>query len=104
MRRPALARATGALITAALTCGLLVTALPAQGDPADRKREVDSSISELQEDLVGTSAELIAAYQALEAAQNRLPQAQAELAQAEATRAQAQRKDAELAARLAAAL
>ena len=104
MRRPALARATGVLLSAALTCGLLAIAAPAQADPADRKREVDSSITELQEDLVGTSAELTAAYQALEAAQSRLPGAQAELAQAEATRAQAQRKDAELAARLAAAL
>jgi murein DD-endopeptidase MepM/ murein hydrolase activator NlpD len=91
-------------MTAALTLGALAFAVsPAEAGPAERKKAVDNSIGELQEDLVGTSKELQAAYAALAAAQGRLPGAQAELAAAEQRRDEAQRKDAELASRLAAA-
>ncbi|MFP5347847.1 MAG: peptidoglycan DD-metalloendopeptidase family protein [Actinomycetes bacterium] len=93
---------TGAVLTAALALGLGMAGT-AQGDPAARKRQVDDSISAVQEDLAGTSAELQSAYAALAATQARLPDAQAELSAAEAARVEAQRKDDELAARLAAA-
>jgi murein DD-endopeptidase MepM/ murein hydrolase activator NlpD len=103
MRRPRTARWAGVVLSAVLTAGLVAAAAPSSADPADRKREVDSTIEELEHALEGTSAELAAAALSLQETQARLPQAQAELTQAQATLAEARAKDAELASRLAAA-
>lgn len=100
--RPA-RRISRTLVVMGLAVSLLGLTAPAGADPAERKREVERGITDLREDLEGTSAELQAAHQTLEATQARLPPAQAELAQAQDTRAQAQRRDAELAGRLTAA-
>jgi murein DD-endopeptidase MepM/ murein hydrolase activator NlpD len=99
------AAAISAVLTAALTMGLLVfvSAPAATANPADRKRKVDASIEELRHDLEGTSKELTDAAVQLKQTEERLPDAEAELQQAQATLADARAKDAELASRLAAA-
>ncbi len=75
----------------------------ASADPRERKREVDSSIEELQEALSGTSKELQAAYAALASTQAQIPVAQAALDTALSAEAAAEQLDAELAVRLEAA-
>ncbi|HEU0101711.1 MAG TPA: peptidoglycan DD-metalloendopeptidase family protein [Mycobacteriales bacterium] len=104
-RRPSPAGVVPGLVLAALLSGLGAAAGPGAvaAGPDDRKREVDAGISALQEDLVGTSAELQAAYAALAESQAQLPVAEAALALAESDLAEAEREDAALATRLAAA-
>jgi murein DD-endopeptidase MepM/ murein hydrolase activator NlpD len=101
--RRALRRTAGSAACAGLLLGLLAGAPPAQAGPAERKAELDRIIAGLEHDLEGTSAELTRAHATLEQTRSRLPAAQEALAAAESELAAARRKDAELAARLAAA-
>jgi murein DD-endopeptidase MepM/ murein hydrolase activator NlpD len=104
MRRPRPARAAMAVVSTVLSACLLGSvAAPGAADPADRKREVDAGIADLQEALEGTSAELVAAAVSLQQTQARLPAARAELEAAQSAVAEARARDAELASRLAAA-
>ena len=99
-----LARPLGrALVAGAVVLAVLVSGAGASADPRERKREVDSSIEELQEALSGTSKELQAAYAALASTQAQIPVAQAALDTAVAAEAAAEQRDAELAVRLEAA-
>lgn len=100
-----LARAVVACTAVAVCAAGLVVAAPtaAGADPRERKRQVDGAISELQEALAGTSAELQAAYTALAQTQAQLPVAQAALDSALVAEAAAEQRDAELAVRLEAA-
>lgn len=100
-----LARAVVACTAVAVCAAGIVVATPsdAGADPRERKREVDGAISELQEALAGTSAELQAAYAALAQTQARLPEAQAALDAALVVEAAAEQHDADLAVRLEAA-
>ena len=86
-----------------MVLAVLVSGAVASADPRERKREVDSSIEELQEALSGTSKELQAAYAALASTQAQIPVAQAALDAALAAEAAAEQRDAELAVRLEAA-
>lgn len=104
MRQSLAARPVGRVLVA----GVLVLAVLASGNsasagPRERKRQVDSSIQELQEALSGTSAELRAAYDALAATQAQVPGAQAALDAALAAEVAAEQHDADLAVRLEAA-
>ena len=91
------------LVAGAVVLAVLVSGAGASADPRDRKRQVDSSIEELQEALAGTSKDLQAAYAAFAATQAQIPVAQAALDTAVAAEAAAERRDAELAVRLEAA-
>ncbi len=104
MRHPTTTRPRGRfLVTGAVVLAVLVSGQAASADPRERKKQVDSSIEELQEALSGTSAELQAAYDALAATQAQVPVAQQALDDALAAEAAAEQLDAELAVRLEAA-
>ena len=95
MREPLAARPLGRVVVAgALVLAVLVGGQGASADPRERKREVDSSIEELQEALSGTSTELQAAYDALAATQAQVPVAQAALDAALAAEVAAEEHDA----------
>ncbi len=108
--RRAQARRSLAVVSAAVVVSLATgaspaTAAPAPGAgqaPAAQKEAVDAALEALQEDLVGTSRELTAAYAEYAAVQEQLPGAQraADLAAEVQVRAQAAAQ--ELANRLAA--
>lgn len=77
--------------------------LSAADDPGQRKKEVDEKITEVSQELAGTSAELKKAYGLLNASISQLPGAKAALEKAEEVRGAAQRHDAEMTRQLKAA-
>lgn len=81
----------------------LVAPATAQAGPKDRKRKVDHSISQLQDDLEDTSADLTRAYLRLKSIQKQLPGARATLVAAQREVADAKAKDAEVGRKLAVA-
>lgn len=87
--------------TVVLVLASTLAAPAAQAGPKDRKRTVDRSISKLQDDLEGTSADLARAYLRLKQIQKQLPGARAKLVAAQREVADAQAKDAEIGRRLA---
>jgi murein DD-endopeptidase MepM/ murein hydrolase activator NlpD len=99
MRLTRAARLLAGVVTLVLTTTLVAPA--AQAGPKDRKRTVDRSISQLKEDLEGTSADLTRAYLRLKAIQKQLPGARAALVAAQRDVAVATAKDAEVGRRLA---
>ena len=99
MRLTRAARLLAGAVTLVLATTLIAPA--AQAGPKDRKRTVDRSISQLQEDLEDTSADLTRAYLRLKAIQKELPAARAALVAAQREVAQATAKDAEVGRRLA---
>jgi murein DD-endopeptidase MepM/ murein hydrolase activator NlpD len=72
----------------------------AAAQPQERKQQVDAAITELQEEMVGTSVELQAAYGDLAATQTELATARSRLATAETDRAAAQSVHTDLTTRL----
>jgi murein DD-endopeptidase MepM/ murein hydrolase activator NlpD len=99
MRLTAAVRLVAGAVTLVLATTLVAPA--AQAGPKDRKRTVDRSISQLQEDLEDTSADLARAYVRLTTIRKQLPGARAALAAAERDVAEARAKDAEVGRQLA---
>jgi murein DD-endopeptidase MepM/ murein hydrolase activator NlpD len=99
MRLTRAARLIAGVVTLVLATALVAPA--AQAGPKDRKRTVDRSISQLQEDLEDTSADLARAYLRLKAIQKQLPGARAALVAAQRDVADATAEDAEVGRRLA---
>ena len=99
MRLTRATRPLAGVITLVLAMTLVAPA--AQAGPKDRKRNVDRSISQLQEDLEDTSADLARAYLRLKTIQKQLPGARAALVAAQRDVAEAKAKDAEIGRRLA---
>jgi murein DD-endopeptidase MepM/ murein hydrolase activator NlpD len=89
--------------TVALVLATALAAPVAQAGPKDRKRTVDRSISQLQDDLEDTSADLTKAYLRLKEIQKQLPGARAKLVAAQREVADAKAKDAEVGRQLAVA-
>jgi murein DD-endopeptidase MepM/ murein hydrolase activator NlpD len=103
MRLARTTRLTLATVLTALLASLVSPAGTAHAGPADKKRQVDRSISALQDDLEDTSADLVAAYRKLQGIQKQLPAARAELVQAQARLAAAKALDVEIGRQLAVA-
>ena len=99
MRLTRATRPLAGVITLVLAMTLVAPA--AQAGPKDRKRNVDRSISQLQEDLEDTSADMARAYLRLKTIQKQLPGARAALVAAQRDVAEAKAKDAEIGRRLA---
>jgi murein DD-endopeptidase MepM/ murein hydrolase activator NlpD len=99
MRLTGAIRPLAGVITLVLAMTLVAPA--AQAGPKDRKRTVDRSISQLQEDLEDTSADLARAYLRLKTIQKQLPGARAAVVAAQRDVTEAKAKDAEIGRRLA---
>ncbi|MEJ5944888.1 peptidoglycan DD-metalloendopeptidase family protein [Pseudokineococcus basanitobsidens] len=101
-----LLRPAAAALGLALAVSLASGGTPASAAPGDdarsQKQAVDQALGSVQEDLVGTSAELQGAYAEYAAVQAELPGARAAAEQARAEQAAAQAKADDLAQRLAA--
>ncbi|WP_299033520.1 M23 family metallopeptidase [uncultured Pseudokineococcus sp.] len=106
VRSRCLVRPVVAALGLAVAVALVPGGGPAAAAPADdaraEKQAVDSSLSALQGDLVGTSAELTAAYAEYASVQEELPGAQAAADLARQVQAQAQAAADDLAQRLSA--
>jgi murein DD-endopeptidase MepM/ murein hydrolase activator NlpD len=100
MRFPRIARITVVSLTLVLVGSLVSPTANASTDPKHRKRQVDSSIRQLHDELEDTSADLADAFVRLKAVEAKLPGARAELATAQSRLDAARARDRELAGKL----
>jgi hypothetical protein len=100
MRFPRIARVTVVSLALVLVGSLVSPTAQAGSDPKHRKRQVDSSIQQLNDDLEETSADLVTAFLRLKRVRAQLPGAQADLVTAQNRLAAARERDRQLAQQL----